>query len=147
MTKNLALELAPVRVNLIAAGFVDTPLSAALLGEELETRASNSGRRCRSGARIKTRQNRASTDEMHVAGSGAAPGGRRHRWVAQGVRGVSYIAGPGVEPHSWLSGTSAGLPVRCSTLICGNSSWAGSPWMVMPNGWVKSVVEPLTSGK
>ena len=29
MTKNLALELAPVRVNLIAAGFVDTPLSAS----------------------------------------------------------------------------------------------------------------------
>jgi len=38
MTKNLALELAPVRVNLIAAGFVDTPLSAQLLGDELENR-------------------------------------------------------------------------------------------------------------
>jgi NAD(P)-dependent dehydrogenase (short-subunit alcohol dehydrogenase family) len=38
MTKNLALELAPIRVNLIAAGFVDTPLSAQLLGEELENR-------------------------------------------------------------------------------------------------------------
>jgi NAD(P)-dependent dehydrogenase (short-subunit alcohol dehydrogenase family) len=38
MTKNLALELAPVRVNLIAAGFVDTPLSATLLGDELENR-------------------------------------------------------------------------------------------------------------
>jgi NAD(P)-dependent dehydrogenase (short-subunit alcohol dehydrogenase family) len=35
---NLALELAPVRVNLIAAGFVDTPLSASLLGDELENR-------------------------------------------------------------------------------------------------------------
>jgi NAD(P)-dependent dehydrogenase (short-subunit alcohol dehydrogenase family) len=35
---NLALELAPVRVNLIAAGFVDTPLSASLLGEGLEKR-------------------------------------------------------------------------------------------------------------
>jgi NAD(P)-dependent dehydrogenase (short-subunit alcohol dehydrogenase family) len=34
----LALELAPVRVNLIAAGFVDTPLSASLLGEGLEAR-------------------------------------------------------------------------------------------------------------
>ena len=32
----LALELAPVRVNLIAAGFVDTPLSASLLGEDLD---------------------------------------------------------------------------------------------------------------
>ncbi len=38
MTKNLALELAPVRVNLIAAGFVDTPLSASLLGDQLEDR-------------------------------------------------------------------------------------------------------------
>jgi NAD(P)-dependent dehydrogenase (short-subunit alcohol dehydrogenase family) len=35
---SLALELAPVRVNLIAAGFVDTPLSASLLGEGLEAR-------------------------------------------------------------------------------------------------------------
>jgi NAD(P)-dependent dehydrogenase (short-subunit alcohol dehydrogenase family) len=35
---NLALELAPVRVNLVAAGFVDTPLSAALLGDDLDAR-------------------------------------------------------------------------------------------------------------
>jgi NAD(P)-dependent dehydrogenase (short-subunit alcohol dehydrogenase family) len=38
LTKNLALEIAPVRVNLIAAGFVDTPLSAAILGDQLEAR-------------------------------------------------------------------------------------------------------------
>jgi NAD(P)-dependent dehydrogenase (short-subunit alcohol dehydrogenase family) len=38
MTKNLALELAPIRVNLLAAGFVDTPLSASLLGDQLEER-------------------------------------------------------------------------------------------------------------
>jgi NAD(P)-dependent dehydrogenase (short-subunit alcohol dehydrogenase family) len=38
VTKNLALELAPVRVNMIAAGFVDTPLSAALLGDQLDAR-------------------------------------------------------------------------------------------------------------
>ena len=38
MTKNLALELAPVRVNLIAAGFVDTPLSASILGNQLDAR-------------------------------------------------------------------------------------------------------------
>jgi NAD(P)-dependent dehydrogenase (short-subunit alcohol dehydrogenase family) len=38
LTKNLALELAPVRVNLIAAGFVDTPLSASLLGDQLDER-------------------------------------------------------------------------------------------------------------
>src|SRR5215469_4694989 len=37
-TAALALELAPVRVNLIAAGFVDTPLSASLLGDRLEER-------------------------------------------------------------------------------------------------------------
>ena len=35
---NLAVEVAPVRVNLIAAGFVDTPLSAQLLGDDLEAR-------------------------------------------------------------------------------------------------------------
>ena len=38
LTRNLALELAPVRVNLIAAGFVDTPLSASLLGDQLDER-------------------------------------------------------------------------------------------------------------
>jgi NAD(P)-dependent dehydrogenase (short-subunit alcohol dehydrogenase family) len=37
-TAALALELAPVRVNLIAAGFVDTPLSASLLGDRLDER-------------------------------------------------------------------------------------------------------------
>lgn len=38
LVANLALELAPVRVNLIAAGFVDTPLSASLLGDDLDAR-------------------------------------------------------------------------------------------------------------
>ena len=38
LTANLALELAPIRVNLIAPGFVDTPLSAALLGDDLDKR-------------------------------------------------------------------------------------------------------------
>jgi NAD(P)-dependent dehydrogenase (short-subunit alcohol dehydrogenase family) len=38
LTKTLALELAPIRVNLIAAGFVDTPLSAAILGAQLDDR-------------------------------------------------------------------------------------------------------------
>jgi NAD(P)-dependent dehydrogenase (short-subunit alcohol dehydrogenase family) len=40
LTRNLALELAPIRVNLLAAGFVDTPLSAALLGDQLDARRS-----------------------------------------------------------------------------------------------------------
>jgi NAD(P)-dependent dehydrogenase (short-subunit alcohol dehydrogenase family) len=38
LTKSLALELAPIRVNLIAPGFVDTPLSASLLGDDLDKR-------------------------------------------------------------------------------------------------------------
>ena len=59
LTKNLALELAPVRVNLIAAGFVDTPLSAALRWAatarradtptgESDSRRTSSGCRCTS---------------------------------------------------------------------------------------------------
>jgi len=36
--KVLALEIAPVRVNVIAPGFVDTPLSASLLGDGLDER-------------------------------------------------------------------------------------------------------------
>jgi NAD(P)-dependent dehydrogenase (short-subunit alcohol dehydrogenase family) len=38
LVANLAVEIAPVRVNLIAAGFVDTPLSASLLGDDLDAR-------------------------------------------------------------------------------------------------------------
>ena len=38
LTRSLALELAPIRVNLIAPGFVDTPLSAELLGDQLDNR-------------------------------------------------------------------------------------------------------------
>lgn len=38
LTASLALDLAPVRVNLIAPGFVDTPLSASLLGDDLDRR-------------------------------------------------------------------------------------------------------------
>jgi NAD(P)-dependent dehydrogenase (short-subunit alcohol dehydrogenase family) len=38
LTANLALEIAPIRVNLIAPGFVDTPLSASLLGDALDQR-------------------------------------------------------------------------------------------------------------
>lgn len=34
----LAVELAPLRVNMIAAGFVDTPMSASLLGGGLQAR-------------------------------------------------------------------------------------------------------------
>jgi NAD(P)-dependent dehydrogenase (short-subunit alcohol dehydrogenase family) len=38
LAASLALEIAPARINLIAAGFVDTPLSASLLGDGLDER-------------------------------------------------------------------------------------------------------------
>lgn len=38
LARSLALELAPSRVNVIAPGFVDTPLSATILGEGLDAR-------------------------------------------------------------------------------------------------------------
>jgi NAD(P)-dependent dehydrogenase (short-subunit alcohol dehydrogenase family) len=38
IVRNLALEIAPIRVNVLAAGFVDTPLSADLLGDGLDAR-------------------------------------------------------------------------------------------------------------
>jgi NAD(P)-dependent dehydrogenase (short-subunit alcohol dehydrogenase family) len=38
LVANLAVELAPIRVNLVAPGFVDTALSASLLGDALEQR-------------------------------------------------------------------------------------------------------------
>jgi NAD(P)-dependent dehydrogenase (short-subunit alcohol dehydrogenase family) len=38
LVANIAVEVAPIRVNLIAPGFVDTPLSARLLVEGLEGR-------------------------------------------------------------------------------------------------------------
>jgi NAD(P)-dependent dehydrogenase (short-subunit alcohol dehydrogenase family) len=38
LVANLALEAAPIRVNLIAPGFVDTGLSAELLGDDLDAR-------------------------------------------------------------------------------------------------------------
>jgi NAD(P)-dependent dehydrogenase (short-subunit alcohol dehydrogenase family) len=38
MTKSLASKLAPIRVNMLAAGFVDTPGSAAMLSDQLSAR-------------------------------------------------------------------------------------------------------------
>ena len=38
LAANLAVELAPTRVNVIAPGFVDTPLSATLLGDQIDAR-------------------------------------------------------------------------------------------------------------
>jgi NAD(P)-dependent dehydrogenase (short-subunit alcohol dehydrogenase family) len=38
LVANLAVEVAPIRANVIAPGFVDTPLSASLLGDQLDAR-------------------------------------------------------------------------------------------------------------
>jgi NAD(P)-dependent dehydrogenase (short-subunit alcohol dehydrogenase family) len=38
LVASLAIEIAPLRVNLIAPGFVDTPLSASILGDQLDAR-------------------------------------------------------------------------------------------------------------
>ncbi|WCB94361.1 Putative ketoacyl reductase [Baekduia alba] len=38
LVANLAIEIAPIRANVIAPGFVDTPLSASLLGDQLDER-------------------------------------------------------------------------------------------------------------
>ncbi|MBV8637977.1 MAG: SDR family oxidoreductase [Candidatus Eremiobacteraeota bacterium] len=38
LVANLALELAPTRVNIVAPGFVDTPLSESLLGAQIDAR-------------------------------------------------------------------------------------------------------------
>jgi len=38
LVANLAVEIAPIRVNLLAPGFVDTALSAQLLGDQLDAR-------------------------------------------------------------------------------------------------------------
>jgi NAD(P)-dependent dehydrogenase (short-subunit alcohol dehydrogenase family) len=38
LVASLAVELAPIRANVVAAGFVDTPLSATLLGDGLDAR-------------------------------------------------------------------------------------------------------------
>lgn len=38
LVRGLALEIAPVRINVVAPGFVDTGLSASLLGDQLENR-------------------------------------------------------------------------------------------------------------
>ena len=64
-TATLALELAPVRVNLIAAGFVDTPLSASLLGDGLEARRERAPRDAPHRARRRTGRRRRARRPPH----------------------------------------------------------------------------------
>ena len=47
---NLAVEVAPIRVNLIAAGFIDTPLSGRCSATTWRRAATSSGPHCPSGA-------------------------------------------------------------------------------------------------
>ena len=79
----------------------------------------------------------------------APPAGGRHWPVVLGAAKGLLHQDDVIAPHSWLSGTAAGLPIRWPILICGNSRWAGSalPAKVIANGWMKSVVEALTIGK
>jgi NAD(P)-dependent dehydrogenase (short-subunit alcohol dehydrogenase family) len=50
VTANLAVEMAPIRVNLIAAGFVDTPLSTSSSGTSWTSAGTSWPRRSPSGA-------------------------------------------------------------------------------------------------
>ena len=62
---SLALEAAPVRVNLIAPGFVDTPLSASLLGDDLDDAARPAPRHAPDRARRRTRRRRRARGPPH----------------------------------------------------------------------------------
>src|SRR5215467_1552077 len=82
----------------------------------------------------------------------ALPGRRAGRTVAPPGGDGATVGRSGLNqgflaPQSWLMRTWFGLPRKRWTLICGNRLWAGLPWMIIANGWVKSVVEPLTIGK
>jgi hypothetical protein len=75
LVANLALELAPIRVNLIAPGFVDTPLSASLLGDSLEKRRQQTagdftdrsrGRACRCGRARRPPDDQFCTDRCNL---------------------------------------------------------------------------------
>ena len=50
LIRNLALEVAPIRVNLIAAGFVDTALSAGCSATSWTRAAKSCAATCRSAA-------------------------------------------------------------------------------------------------
>ena len=75
---NLAVEVAPVRVNLIAAGFVDTALSARLLGDDLDARRTQLSARLPNRARGRAGRHRPAgraPDDQH----GRHRGDLRHR--------------------------------------------------------------------
>ncbi len=93
MTKNLALELAPIRVNLIAAGFVDTRLSAAILGDQLDARREQPSRtdaahptRRRTGRRRRARRTHHDQHSPHRRDL------RHRRRPAARVKNAAYLA-------------------------------------------------------
>jgi NAD(P)-dependent dehydrogenase (short-subunit alcohol dehydrogenase family) len=99
LTKNLALELAPIRVNLIAAGFVDTPLSGAAQPFTRPGSVSCSRSRYRRGTRPRRNLGRDCPANRRRSvrrrPSGGAPGSR---WS-----GVAFVKGGSV-----LSGITEG---------------------------------------
>ncbi len=108
LTASLALELAPVRVNLIAAGFVDTPLSASLLGDDLEKRRDRSrASRSRSGACRHTRRRRRARRPHHDQHS-AHRRDLRHRWRPATRR--SRLNVKGLRPCAPTSHPAARFP-------------------------------------
>ena len=100
-TAALALELAPVRVNLIAAGFVDTPLSASLLGDRLEERRERAAGDAPDRPRRRPRRRRRARRSHHEQ-HGAHRCDVRHRRRAAvrlvNTRGRSRARGPGDRP-------------------------------------------------
>ena len=90
LTKVLALEVAPVRVNLIAAGFVDTPLSAAILGSRAgraaRTAPQDAAHPPRRGAGRRRRAGRAPHAEHRADGRDL-----RHRRRPAARGGVSHV--------------------------------------------------------
>ena len=96
LTANLALELAPVRVNLIAPGFVDTPLSASLLGDRTRKPPQSASRHASHPARRRTGRRRRARRAHHDQ---HRPYGRdlRHRRRAAARRRLAKQASNSIQ--------------------------------------------------
>ncbi len=106
-TAALALELAPVRVNLIAARFVDTSLSASLLGDRLEERCNELRERHPAGRGHALRQRRGAPRTRRgphgqVRRSGQqGERARLHRHAASAAGSTRRSPGRSWTPSSW----------------------------------------------
>jgi Enoyl-(Acyl carrier protein) reductase len=105
---SLALELAPVRVNLIAAGFVDTPLSASLLGDQLEDRRN---------------QLRATLPIGRVVGPEDVAALAVHVMTNTALTGATYDIDGGQQFARGGDRCRPGV-VRCALWACAQRSWA-----------------------